>query len=598
MHDDQHGTAIISSAALLNALEITEKKIEKIKIVVSGAGAAAMACTDLYIRLGAKLENIIMCDSKGVIRRDRENLDALKEKYATDRDCHTLTDAMKDSDVFLGLSVADTVTPDMLKSMSNNPIVFALANPNPEIAYDLATKTREDIIMATGRSDHPNQVNNVLGFPYIFRGAIDVRATEINEEMKLAAVRAIAELAKEPVPEMVLRGYHEKQLSFGNHYLIPKPIDPRLITAISPAVAKAAIDSGVAKHKISNWEEYSNELEERIGIDHRLMSRFITKARKDPKRIIFVDANHLNILKAAQRTLDSAIGTPILMGRKDEIFEMIEKYEFEALKSCDIVDPADWPEKVEEFAKYYFEKRQRKGINMQLARKAMLSRTYFGMMMVERGEADVLLSGISNYYPKTLLPALEIIGVEEGVNRIAGMYVVNTEKRTYFFADSTVNLNPTAEEMAEIIGLVSREVRFFGTTPVVAVLSYSNFGSAKGEVATKTAKAVALAKEKYPDLIIDGEFQANVALNKTLRQEMYPFSTLGDKQVNTLIFPDLQSGNIAYKMMMEIGGAEVIGPLLMGVKKPVQVLQSGSTAREIFNLAALAVTSAQEQQKK
>lgn len=598
MHDDQHGTAIISSSALLNALEITGKKIADIQIVVSGAGAAAMACTDLYVRLGASKDHIVMCDSKGVIRNDRDKLDPMKARYATGRDLHTLEDAMAGADVFLGLSVADMVTPEMLKSMADKPIVFALANPNPEIAYELAMKTRDDLIMATGRSDHPNQVNNVLGFPYIFRGAIDVRSTEINEEMKLAAVLAIAELAKEPVPETVLRAYGEKHVTFGEYYLIPKPMDPRLITTISPAVAKAAMDSGVARHQIKDWEAYSNELEERIGIDHRLISRFIIQARKAPKRIIFADANNSNILKAAQRVLDTGIGIPILMGGKQVVTELIEEHELEGLRSMEIIDPFDHPDKVEEFAHEYFSKRQRKGMSLPLARKAMSSRTYFGTMMVEKGEADVLLSGLSSDYPKTLLPALHIIGVKKGVKKVAGMYVVNTPRGPFFFADATVNLNPTAEELVEIIGLTQEQIRFFGTEPKIAALSYSNFGSAKGEVPTKVSRAVAMAKEKWPDLIIDGEIQANVALNKAMLQEMYPFSDLAGHQANTLIFPDLQSGNIAYKLMMELGGAEVMGPLLLGIKKPVQVLQPGSTVREIFNLAALAVVSAQEQQKK
>lgn len=598
MHDDQHGTAIISSAALLNALEITGKKIDEIKIVVSGAGAAAIACTDLYVNLGADPSNIVMTDSKGVIRKDREKLDQIKAKYATDRNVDTLEEALKGADVLLGLSIANTVTPEMLKSMADNPIVFALANPDPEIAYELAMDTRDDIIMATGRSDHPNQVNNVLGFPYIFRGAIDVRSTAINEEMKMAAVKAIAELAKEPVPAMVLRAYHESTLSFGPTYLIPKPMDPRLITTISPAVAKAAMDSGVARKEIKDWDEYNVQLEERIGIDHRLISRFITRARRAPKKVIFAEADNLNILFAAQRTLDAGIGFPILMGAKSRVEPLIEENELDGLKDCEIIDPYEHPDKVEEFAKHYFTMRQRKGMNMHLARKAMLSRTSFGMMMVERGEADVLLSGLSSDYPKTLLPALQIIGMDDDVQKVAGMYIVSTPKGNFFFADTTVNQNPTAEELVEIIGLTHRAVKFFDTEPKIAALSFSNFGSAKGVVPDKVSKAVKMAKERWPDMIIDGELQANIALNKNLLQELYPFSDLAGHQVNTLIFPDLTSGNIAYKTMMEIGGAEIIGPILLGMKKPVQVLQSGSSVREIFNLAAIAVVDAQENQKK
>ena len=598
MHDDQHGTAIISSAALLNALEIADKKIDEIKIVVSGAGAAAVACTDLYVDLGADISKIVMCDSKGVIRKDRENISPSKSKYATAQNVDTLGDAMQGADMLLGLSIADTVTPDMLLSMSDNPIVFALSNPDPEIAYDLAVKTRKDLIMATGRSDHPNQVNNVLGFPYIFRGALDVRSKEINEEMKMAAVKAIASLAKEPVPDMVLRAYHESTMSFGRDYLIPKPVDPRLITTISPAVAKAAMDSGAARLHIKDWEEYNLDLEERIGIDHRLISRFITRARKDPKRVLFAEANNVNILLAAQRTLETGVGFPILMGRREEIEGLINENDLEGLKSCEIVDPSENPEKLEAFAQEYFQMRQRKGMNLNLARKAIAGRTYFGMMMVEKGEADVLLSGLSTDYPKTLLPALQIIGAEEGIKKVAGMYIVSTTKGNFFLADTTVNKNPTSDELVDIIGLTNRTVKFFDTEPIIAALSFSNFGSAKGDVPLKVSEAVAKAKKKWPDMIIDGDLQANVALNKQLLQEFYPFSDLAGHPVNTLVFPDLQSGNIAYKMMMEIGGAEVIGPILMGMKKTVQVLQPGSSVREIFNLAAIAVVDAQENEKK
>ncbi|GAB4239173.1 MAG: NADP-dependent malic enzyme [Ekhidna sp.] len=592
MHDDQHGTAIISSAALLNALEIVDKKIETLKIVVSGAGAAAIACTDLYVSLGAKKENILMADSKGILNKKRKGLDEIKSKYVTSEDIDTLEDALKGADMFLGLSVANLVTPKMLKSMANDPIVFALANPDPEIAYDLAMKTRNDVLMATGRSDHPNQVNNVLGFPYIFRGALDVRSTAINEEMKLAAVKAIAELAKEQVPDIVLKAYGKANIKFGPEYLIPKPMDPRLITTISPAVAKAAMDSGVARIKIKDWKKYEDELLERVGIDQRLISRFVNRARQNPKKVVFAEADHVNILKAAQMTLDSGIGTPILMGKRAIIEALIKENDLDAIEECEIIDPNEYPKKIEEFATEYTQMRQRKGMTMHLARKAMQSRTYFGMMMVEKGEADVLISGLSNDYPKTVLPALQIVGMEDGVNRVAGMYIVNTSRGNYFFADTTVNMNPTAEELVEIIGLTHRAVRFFDYHPKIAVLSYSNFGSAKGEVPEKVAKAVKMAKKRWPDMIIDGEIQANVALNKNLRDELYPFNDLKGENVNTLIFPDLQSGNIAYKTMMEIGGAEVIGPVLMGTKKSVQVLQLGSSVREIFNMVAIAVVDA------
>ncbi|MEM9897694.1 MAG: phosphate acyltransferase, partial [Bacteroidota bacterium] len=520
MHDDQHGTAIISSAALLNALEIVGKKIEEVVIVVSGAGAAAIACTDLYVSLGAKKENILMADSKGILTEKRVGLDEVKSKYVTNQSVDTLEKAMVGADVFLGLSIADIVTPEMLKSMADNPIVFALANPDPEIGYASAKKARKDVIMATGRSDHPNQVNNVLGFPYIFRGALDVRSTAINEEMKLAAVRAIAALAKEQVPDMVLKAYGQTNIRFGKEYLIPKPMDQRLITTISPAVAKAAMDTGVARIQIKDWKKYEEELLHRVGLDQRMISRFVYRAKQNPKKVIFAEANHINILKAAQMTHDSGIGTPILLGKHQQIMRLIEENDLDGLKTCQIVDPAQEKEKVAKYALQYTEKRQRKGMTLHLAKKAMQSRTYFGMMMVENGEADVLLSGLSNDYPKTVLPALQIIGMEKGIKRVAGMYVVNTPKGNFFFADTTVNMNPTAEELVEIIGLTYRAVRFFDYEPKIAVLSYSNFGSAKGEVSEKVIQAVKMAKEKWPNLKIDGDLQANVALNRSLRDEL------------------------------------------------------------------------------
>ncbi|MEQ9405432.1 MAG: NADP-dependent malic enzyme [Cyclobacteriaceae bacterium] len=592
MHDDQHGTAIISSSALINVLEVIGKKIEEIKIVVSGAGAAAIACTNLYVSLGAKKENILMSDSKGIIRKDRGNLDDIKAKYATDQKIDSLEDALKGADMFLGLSIAGVMTPEMLMSMAKDPIVFALANPDPEIPYDVAMKTRDDVIMATGRSDHPNQVNNVLGFPYIFRGALDVRSSAINEEMKLAAVKSIADLAKEQVPDMVLKAYGQKNMKFGREYLIPKPMDPRLITTISPAVAKAAMESGVARIQIKDWKKYEEELLERIGLDQRLVSRLVHRAKQNPKRIVFAEADHVNILKAAQMTLDAGIGTPVLMGRRHIIDQLIKENDLDAIGECEIIDPNEHPDKLEEFATEYTRMRRRKGMTMHLARKAMTSRTYFGMMMVEKGEADVLISGLSNDYPKTILPALQIVGTEPGVEKVAGMNIVNTPKGNFFFSDCTVNVNPTAEELVGIIGITHRAVKFFDTDPKIAALSFSNFGSTKGDVPGKVAKAVKLAKEKWPDMIIDGEIQANIALNRNLMEELYPFSDLVGHQTNTLIFPDLQSGNIAYKTMMEIGGAEVIGPILLGMNKSVQVLQLGSSVREIFNMTVIAVVDA------
>ncbi|MFT5641791.1 MAG: malate dehydrogenase (oxaloacetate-decarboxylating)(NADP+) [Cyclobacteriaceae bacterium] len=599
MHDDQHGTAIISSAALINALEINGKKIEEIKIVVSGAGAAAIACTDLYTSLGADPKNIVMSDSKGVIRRDRANLDPSKAKFATDRDLNTLEDALAGADVFLGLSVANILEAKVLNTMADDPIVFALANPDPEVAYELAMATRKDILMATGRSDHPNQVNNVLGFPYIFRGALDVRSTTINEEMKLAAVYALANLAKESVPDVVLKAYGTKNLKFGKGYLIPKPLDPRLITTISPAVAKAAMDSGVARVDIKDWEKYERDLEERIGIDQRLISRMVTQARTDPKRVVFAEGEDLKILKAAQMAVDEGIAIPILLGEVDKIKRLVKEHELDGLKDCLVINPYKEPEMVDEYAQAYYEKRQRKGVTYRMAVKSMQrSRNFFGVMMVEKGAADAFISGLSNDYPKVVLPALQIIGTEPGIERVAGMYIVSNKRGNYFFADTSVNLDPTAEQLVDIIGLADRAVRFFDAEPSIAVLSYSNFGSAKGAVPEKTAKAVRLAKEKWPNMIIDGEIQANVALNHQLLKDNYPFSDLAKTPANTLIFPDLDSGNIAYKLLMELGGAEAIGPILMGMNKPVHVLQVGSSVREIFNMVSIAVVDAQHNEKK
>lgn len=599
MHDDQHGTAIISSAALINALEVVGKKIGEIKVVVSGAGAAAIACTDLYVSLGVKKENIIMTDSRGVIKKDRPNLDESKARYASDHKADTLEEALVGADVFLGLSIANILQPEALLQMAKNPIVFALSNPDPEIAYDLAMKTRKDILMATGRSDHPNQVNNVLGFPYIFRGALDVRATTINEEMKLAAVYAIAELTKQTVPEMVLKAYGTNTIKFGKEYLIPKPLDPRLITSISPAVAKAAIKSGVARREITDWPAYNRELEERIGLDQRLISRLVIRARQAPKRVVFAEAGDLDILKAAQMAHDEGIAIPILLGNKEEITALIKANDLDGLLDCQIVDPAKEKAKVETYANTYYAMRQRKGVTIRDAYKAMTrSKNYFGVMMVELGEADAFISGLSNDYPKTILPALQIIGVEPGVNKVAGMYIIRNKKGSFFFADTTVNLNPSAEELVDIIGLTARAAKVFDTEPRVAVLSYSNFGSAKGEVPEKTSKAVKMAKEKWPELVIDGDIQANVALNADLIKDNYPFSPLAKNPANTLIFPNLSSGNIAYKLLMELGGAEAIGPMLLGMNKPVHVLQVGSSVRDIFNMITIAVVDAQITEEK
>lgn len=592
MHDDQHGTAIISSAALLNALEIVGKKIDEIVLVVNGAGAAAVSCSRLYLALGLKRENLIMCDSKGVINTSRTNLDATKAEFITTRKLNTLQEAMKGCDVFVGLSVADAITPEDVLNMAKDPIVFALANPNPEIDYALAKKTRTDLIMGTGRSDHPNQVNNVLGFPYIFRGALDVRATEINEAMKLAAVHALAALAKEPVPDIVFQAYGIDRIQFGPDYLIPKPLDPRLITTVSPAVAKAAMDSGIARNPITDWGQYHQDLLKRVGIDQKLTSRIIERAKKNPKQIVFAEADHPKILKAAQVLQDEKIAYPILLGSRPDIERLIQEHGLD-LSECKIIDPREEKERTEKFAKAYHQKRQRKGITYKDAERVMRDRNAFGAMMVEFGEADALVSGLTKDYPKTILPSLQIIGMADGVNRVAGMYIIMNKKGTFFFADCTVNVDPSANDLVEIIGLAARGVKFFDIEPRVAMLSYSNFGSSKGPIPEKAREAVRMAKQKFPELIVDGDIQANVAFDTDIQQQIFPFSALAKKGANTLIFPNLASGNIAYKLLMEIGGAEAIGPILLGMKKPVHILQLGSSIRDIISMAAIAVVDAQ-----
>lgn len=592
MHDDQHGTAIISAAGLINALELVSKDISKIKLVVNGAGAAAISCTRLYKSLGLAAQNIIMCDSKGVIRKDRGKLDPSKAEFATDVDISTLEEALVKADVFIGLSIGNILDEKAILSMADNPIVFALSNPDPEIAYDLATKARKDIIMATGRSDHPNQVNNVLGFPYIFRGALDVRATKINEEMKLAAVYALANLTKEPVPELVSRAYRDKKMAFGRNYIIPKPLDPRLITTISPAVAKAAMDSGVAKKHITDWEAYEVELQTRLGIDQKLISGLITRAKNEPKRVVYGEADNYKTLKAAEVVRNEGIGFPVLLGNKDNIQKIADEYKLD-LDGCEIIDPRFEPEKGKEYGKILYEKRKRKGLTLYEGNKLMRDRSYFGAMMVETGEADAFITGMTKEYSKELVPALEIIGVADGFKKVAGLTILTTKKGTFFFSDTTVQAHPTSEELLEIVELTARAVRFFNAEPRIAMLSYSNFGSAKGATPTKARKAVALAKEKFPDLIIDGDIQADIAVNTSIQRQAYPFSELATKGANTFIFPNLSAGNIAYKMMMELGGAEALGPILLGMKKPVHILQLGSTVSEIVNMTAIAVSHAQ-----
>lgn len=595
MHDDQHGTAIISSAALLNALEIQKKKINKVKFVVNGAGAAAMACVQLYVALGANSNNFLMFDKTGLLHSDRQDLSEMKKKFATAKDKNiTLERAMKDADVFIGLSVGDVITPEMVKSMAKNPIVFAMANPNPEITYDKAIEARKDVIMATGRSDYPNQVNNVLGFPYIFRGALDVRATQINEAMKLAAVKALAELAKSAVPDIVTMAYNEKNIIFGPNYIIPKPLDSRLLTSVSPAVAKAAMESGVARKPILDWELYSQELNERLGIDNHLLRMIGAKARKNPKRVVFAEAENQKILKTAQMSQDEGIAYPILLGNR----EKIEKIAFESgidITEMPIIDPKNdnTHDKRMEFGELFFAKRQRKGFNAYEAKKIMKDRNYFGCMMVETGEADAMISGLSKNYPDTIRPALQIIGTESNSKRVAGMYIMMTKKGPLFLADTTVNFNPTADELADIAIMVAKEVRNFGITPCVAMLSYSNFGSSDSPEAKLVAHARKIVKEKEPSLIVDGEMQANVAFNKEILKDNYPFSELVNKDVNVLIFPNLASGNVTYNLLQEVGGAEAIGPILLGLNKPVHILQLGSHVRSIYNMVLIAVVDAQ-----
>lgn len=594
MHDDQHGTAIISAAALLNALEIQKKKIDKARYVVNGAGAAAMACVQLYVALGARFENFIMFDRKGVIHKGRTDLDELKSKFANAKGEMSLEQAMKDADVFIGLSAGNVVSKEMVKSMAKNPIVFAMANPDPEISWEEATSVRKDLIMATGRSDYPNQVNNVLGFPYIFRGALDVRATQINEAMKLAAVKALAELAKSPVPDIVNLAYNEKTILFGPNYIIPKPVDPRLLSTVSPAVARAAMESGVAQHPITDWETYISELDTRLGIDNQVMRAIGNKARRDPKRIVFAEADNVKILKAAVVAFEEGIAYPILLGDETRIRNIAATNGIE-LEGLPILDPRSdsTEEKRNQYSEIFFHKRSRRGYNAYESRKIMRDRNYFGCMMVECGDADAMISGLTKNYPDTIRPALQIIGTEDGVNKIAGMYLMMTKKGPLFLADTTVNFNPTAEELAEITLLVAKEVRHFNIIPRIAMLSYSNFGSSNSPEARLVAEARVIVKKKMPQLIVDGEMQANVAFNKQLLKENYPFSELVDKDVNTLVFPNLASGNITYNILKELGGADAIGPVLLGLKKPVHVLQLGSSVRSIVNMALVAVVDAQ-----
>ena len=599
MHDDQHGTAIISAAALKNAIEITGRDISKARIVVNGAGAAAVSCTRLYLALGAKKENIIMCDSKGVIRKDNPNLTPQKEEFATDVDLHTLEEAVAGSDVFIGLSVGNVLTPEMLLTMAKDPIVFAMANPTPEIDYNLAIETRDDVLMATGRSDHPNQVNNVLGFPFIFRGALDAHASKINEEMKMAAVHALANLAKEPVPEQVNITYNERNLQYGRDYIIPKPFDPRLITEVPPAVAKAAIESGVAdKDAITDWDEYRDHLAERLGTGSKLMRMLTERAQSDPKTIIFAEADHLNVLKAAQIVHEEKIGRPILLGNKDLIHELMEEINF--TDDVEIIDPKSDEEKERRlrYAEYFWEKRKRSGLTFLDAKNWMRERNYFAAMMINLGEADALVTGYSRSYPSVAKPMIELIGKAKGVERIAATNIMITQRGPMFFSDTAFNIDPNAADLVQIARMTHRVIKIFGMDPQIAMLSYSNFGSSDTPSASKVRDAVSYIHANHPKLNVDGEIQADFALSNEMRKETFPFTKLQNKKVNGLVFPNLNSANIAYKLLKNLNNIESIGPIVMGLKKPVHILQLGASVDEIVNMACVAVVDAQENVKK
>ena len=594
MHDDQHGTAIISSAALLNALELAKKSIDKVKLVVSGAGPSALSCCMLYQTLGVKLENIFMFDSKGLLHKKRTDIDEMKALFAVHEKSLSIEDAFKKADVFLGLSRAGLVSKEMIASMAKDPIVFALANPEPEISYKEASSVREDIIMATGRSDNPNQVNNVLGFPFIFRGALDVRATTINEEMKLAAVKAIAALAKETIPEEVLEAYGEKNISFGRDQIIPKPLDPRLIYHVAPAVAKAAMDSGVAKNPIKDWDKYENELKNRLGLDNKLVRDITTKAQSNPKTVVFPEADNVKILKAAQVAYEEGVAFPILLGKKQRILQLIKEYAIE-LPEIVIIDPKSEEEEKRRisYGLAFFERRKRKGFTEFEAIQIMRERNHFGAMMVDQGDADAMITGLTRSYRSSVSPAIRIVGLEKDVNTVSGMYILNSKRGPLFLADTTINLNPSAEQIAEITFNVSKIIRRLKVTPKIALLSYSNFGSSPGPDSEKMAKAVEILHEKHPTLIVDGEIQANFALNKELMNEKFSFSQLANKEVNTLIFPNLSAGNISYKLLQQLIDADAIGPILVGLKKSIHILQLGASVREIINMIKIAVIDAQ-----
>lgn len=593
MHDDQHGTAIISAAGLLNALELTGKKIEEIKIVVNGAGAAANSCTQLYMMLGAKLENIVMVDSKGVINTKRTDLNSRKKPFATTRDITTLAEAVVGSDVFLGLSVAGVLSKEMVQTMNEKPIVFALANPNPEISYEDAMSARPDIIFATGRSDHPNQINNVLGFPYIFRGALDVRAKCINEEMKIAAVRAIAELTKKAVPDVVNAAYNIKRLTFGTEYIIPKPLDPRLLTTVAPAVAKAAMESGVARKNIDDWDAYNNRLRDLMGSDNKMLRRFYEIARQNPKRVVFSESNHLNMLKAAEAALAERICYPVLLGNEEKIGNIAAENHID-LTGIEIINLRHDREEARRirYARYLAAKRGREGMTFDEAYEKMYERNYFGMMMVETGEADALITGVYSRYVDSVEAAKEVVGIRDGLNHIGAMHIMNTKKGIFFLADTLFNRHPTTETLIDITKLTYNTVKFFNHEPVMAMLSYSNFGSVQSGSPASVHEVVRTFHEQFPEICVDGEMQVTFALNQQLRDEKFPFSKLKGKKVNTLIFPNLSSANTAYKMLIEMGLADTIGPIQMGLNKPIHIVDVESSVRDIVNITAVAVLDA------
>ena len=597
MHDDQHGTAIISAAALINALEIADKKIEDVKTVISGAGAAAISCAKLYKSFGLNNDNIIMLDSKGVISNKRKNLNESKAEFATSKNVKNLDEAIVDADVFIGLSTSDILTPDMLNKMAKNPIVFAMANPDPEIDYKLAVSTRDDVIMATGRSDNPNQVNNVLGFPFIFRGALDVRATTINEAMKKAAVKALADLAKEPVPEQVNIAYDETRLSFGKEYIIPKPFDPRLIIEIPPAVAKAAIESGVAKEPILDWKKYKEKLALRLDNDQKLVRLIHNTAKRKPKKLIFAEADHLDVLKAAQIVYDEGIAIPILLGHEPVIRDLMTTIDFEA--DLKIIDPKSslQEESRKKYAEIFWNDQKRNGKTLYDSQRLLRERNYFGAMMVKNGDADAMLSGYSRNYPAVIKPILECIGPAKGVRRVAATNLMLTQRGPIFLSDTSININPSAKELAKIAQMTAQTAKMFGLQPVLAMLSYSNYGSSEFAEATKITEAVKFLHRYYPDIDVDGPIQSDFALNKEMLKSRFPFSQLSKKNVNTLIFPNLDSANITYKLMKELNGTLSIGPILMGLNAPVHILQLGASVQEIVNMAAMAVVDAQQKRK-